>query len=379
MSKTGDYYDECTEHKKVKSEIASAYLFPWANIVGQHAKELHYLDLFSGRGEFKDKSPATPLHVFDKIQEASIKIPWLLDILQVSFYEGKKAYYDVLLKSLKSHNVYSRLKHEPLIKPQKIDAKFIAEISGQIKDATYSFIDPYGYSDISLDLIDGVSKNWGCDCLFYLSISGLVRNIQDPEKEESVTQFFGANALKRVKQSIAIKPEQIPLSKIIMSEIKNSLRSGSRKYRVIEYCVEFDNVRRESHYLMFISKHKRGFEIMRDIMLKRGILDNQGYPFLGFSTTMKEDQIQTELPLPSNSQLTFSKRLLADFAKNEIKVEALLENCLEREYPLADAHVRKLLRFLEIEGKVKIMRLDKYGKARKNELIQKHDVIKFLN
>ena len=92
MSKS-DYYEKRTEHKRIKSEIVSQYLFPWANIIGPHSKTLHYLDLFSGKGIFEDGLPATPLMIFNEIEKASARIPWILDKLQLSFFEGKKKFF----------------------------------------------------------------------------------------------------------------------------------------------------------------------------------------------------------------------------------------------------------------------------------------------
>ncbi len=380
MSKTEDYYDKCNEHKRVKSEIASAYLFPWANIIGPHAKDIYYLDLFSGRGKFLDGSAATPLLILDQIQASSGQIPWILEKLHVSFYEGNRKYFDVLESTLKSHPVYSRLRHQPIIELKNIDSNFIGEVLRDIKLGTYSFIDPFGYN-ISLDLIDAVSSNWGCDCLFYLSISGLVRNIQEPEKEGSVKKFFGEDGFKRLIETIEKSPDSDSLSSMILSEIKESLKIRRKNYRVMKYCIEFDKKRRESHYLMFISKNELGIKIMRDIMLKRATTDNQGFPFLGLSPKMKLEESQTELSLgfPSDILETFSKKLSSDFNGKEMSLEVLLETCLEREYPLSDAHLRKIIGFLEQKGKVGVSRFDSNGRERLDKKFQKYDIIKFLN
>lgn len=376
MSKT-DYYEKRTEHKRVKSEIVSKYLLTWVNIIGPKSNELHYLDLFSGRGIYKDGLPATPLMIFNEIEKAAIKIPWILDKLHLSFFEGKKIYYDMLSMTLRQHPIYKLLKNEPIIIKQKIDTNFISNNSNLLRDRTYTFIDPFGYTDISLDLVDSVSKHWGCDCLFYLSISGLIRNIREPKKEESNRNFFGDLGFERLINSI--ENNTTSLSEIILTEIELILRTKNN-YRVIKYGVEFGKMRRVSHFLVFISKHKLGYEKMRHIMIKQGYEDSSGYPILRFSETLKKKQSKAELKLGDRSKnlITYSNQLLEDFGQRVIKVESLLEECVEKEYPLANTHIKKLLRYLEVNDKVLISRLDMNGNPRAGERIQRHDIVSFI-
>jgi three-Cys-motif partner protein len=34
---------------------------------------------------------------------------------------------------------------------------------------SFSFIDPFGYKGLSLNIIKGVIKDWGCDCVFFFN------------------------------------------------------------------------------------------------------------------------------------------------------------------------------------------------------------------
>ncbi|MCH8748675.1 hypothetical protein IH781_02900, partial [Patescibacteria group bacterium] len=203
--------------------------------------------------------------------------------------------------------------------------------------------------------------------LFYLSISGLIRNLREPNKEESNRKFLGDLGFERLINSIKNKTTSLPLSEIILTEIEHILRKKNN-YRVIKYCVEFDKMRRESHFLVFISKHKLGFEKMRDIMIKHGYEDSSGFPILRFSETLKQKQSQAELKLGDQSKnlIKYSNQLLEDFSQRLIKVESLLEECLEKEYPLANTHIRKLLMYLEAKEKISLRRLGMERSSRSN-------------
>lgn len=380
MAKSERYYDECSEHKRVKSVIVSRYLKPWAKIVGPYANKINYLDLFSGRGKFKDKeeTPATPLLIFDAIQEASLEIPWILEKLQVSFYEGRKDYFEVLEKSLKEHSIYEKLEHRPIIEKKKIDANFIFNVASKVNGPLYSFIDPFGYKGYSLEVIDNVTKDWAWDCLFYLSIAGLVRNIQIPEQEQNLRVFFGDKGYNKLRQRIEERRAISPFSELIFTDIEQILRER-RKYFMAPYCVEFDDKKRPSHFLVFLSKHERGFKIMRDMMIARGFKDSYGLPLLMFSPKSMQEKAQLELALniEAGSLNRYSKRLLRDFSGIRISFPDFSATCVQKGYLLQDAHLKIVLTYLEKIEKVKIERLDKLGRPRKDKRIFKYDYIGF--
>ena len=378
MAKSEDYYDECTEHKRVKSEIASRYLKPWAKIVGVHADEIYYLDLFSGRGKFKDNAgtPATPLLIFEAIQEASLEIPWILDKLQVCFYERRKDYFEVLEESLKEHAIYEKLKHKPIIEKKEIDSQFISKVSSNVNGPLYTFIDPFGYKGYSLEVIDNVTRDWGWDCLFYLSIAGLVRNIQISEQEQNLREFFGDEGYDHLRQRINEQGHSIPLSELIFTDIEKILRE-KRNCFMAHYCVEFDDKERPSYYLVFLSKHERGFGIMRDMMIARGRKDSYGLPELVFSpkTMHERQQLEFALQFETYSLKHYSERILADFAGSRMSFPRLSADCVKKGYLLQDAHIRIVLTYLEKRKKVTIERFDKNGGARRDDKIMKYDFI----
>lgn len=378
MSSSDKYYEKCSDHKRVKSEIVSSYLIPWVKIVGEHSKGLHYLDMFSGRAIFEDGSPATPLMILDEIEKALIEIPWILEKLRLSFYEGDAKNFDILNRVLRSNHTFDKLKNEPCIESKKINKEFISKISNQIEPGTFTFIDPFGYKDITLDLIDRVTKEWGCDCLFYLSISGLVRNFERIEQEENLRHFFGGDEFEALKKRIEGGKASGSRGEIILTGIEQIL-AEKRKYYTVKYCVEFDKNRKKSHYLMFLSKNKRGFGIMRDIMIARGIKDRYGLPQLLFSPKLdlEQNQLEFNLGIETGNLKYYSGRLLADFGGLRMQFPVLARECLNKGYLLQDAHIRIVLTQLEKKGKIKIKRLDKNGKIRSDNKITKYDIVYF--
>jgi len=49
------------EHTKVKHAILQGYLGGWLPILGSYHQNICYFDCFSGRGEYQDGSPGSPV------------------------------------------------------------------------------------------------------------------------------------------------------------------------------------------------------------------------------------------------------------------------------------------------------------------------------
>ena len=130
---------------------------------------------------------------------------------------------------------------------------------------------------------------------------------------------------------------------------------------------------------MFVSKDKRGFGIMRDIMIARGTKDRYGLPLLVFSPKLDQEQSQFELNLgfETLSLKYYSSRLQRDFRGTKINFPTLANDCLARGYLLQNSHIKIVLRELENNGNILIERFDKDGNKRSGKNITKYDMIYF--
>ncbi len=368
MSNTQDYWKEQKEHSRLKSEIVAAYLVPWAKIVGRRCEQLQYLDLFSGKGRFDDGKPSTPILILDEVE----KLPGLESKLKLFFYESKRDLRDSLAHEIEAHPIHRRLRHAPVVSSEKITVDFADLIARTVQQGTYTFIDPFGYSHLSLDLIDVVTRRWGCDCMFYLSISGLERNIRQQEKRPRIIDFFGERAFQRLHKSLQSGDSDIDVGTQILNEVERALQER-HKYYFLRFLVELDNAKRPSHYLVFLSKHHLGFTIMRDIMLKRGQKDEHGIPSLLFSPTRIDDQLSLALITPGDNLGKLAAKVMRDFAGETVLLESMLKRCVAMSYPYSDAHVRKALEYLKSDGKLVVLRdgvIAGAGKPKKGDLVR---------
>ena len=352
MSQTGDFWNEQKEHSRIKAEIVSKYLVPWANIVGKRLQSLRYLDLFSGKGTYKDGGRSTPLLILDEVGTS----PGLAERLQIEFFEEDTDSLGQLERAVLEHPVYPSLVHKPQFHNVHISPEFAEKLASQAGPGTYTFIDPFGFKEISLEMVDSATRSWGSDSVFYLSTSGLVRNLAQVEKVPSISTFFGDGAFQTLLERVQDDESSPDVAKIVLDETLNALRE-KRQYRVMPFLVEFDDCKRDSYHLLFCSKNKLGFKIMRDIMLTRGITDEHGISAPIYSELRHRERDQYSLPFLTTGDLLdkLMKKVIKDFGGRRVLVEVLMDECLERSYMYKNTHIRVALRHLRDQRLLRVI------------------------
>jgi three-Cys-motif partner protein len=269
--------------------------------------------------------------------------PSLAEVLQMHFYEGDSEYIRKLQEKMSTHAAWANLRFIPEFQHITLDLEKTIQIGRNAPDGTFSFIDPFGYKEISLDLLLAVSQQWGCDTLFYFNASGIERNIRDISKSEQMVRLFGLDGYNELKSCLDSRRESsLPI--IAVEMLKTSLTSRKRVY-FLPFCMEFDERRYPSHFLIFLSKHQRGFQKMREIMIRKSLKDTHGFPLYMHSPQREKDAEQWELPLvlQESRMSVFAKELLKRFGGKTITYGELTDRCLILGCPYPNALVRKTL------------------------------------
>ncbi|MEX2641970.1 MAG: three-Cys-motif partner protein TcmP [Acetobacterales bacterium] len=169
------FFEERTDQSEVKARIVQKYFYAWANVVIPTAEKrsgrIAYIDLYAGPGRYRDGAASTPILVL----EHAIKHPKISKML-VAFFNDKDLHKtDTLRSEVESLDGIDKLKHKPIISCGEIDDDAEEYFSQNRLIPTFSFIDPFGYKGLSLKIIKGVIKDWGCDCVFFFTTTGLTR------------------------------------------------------------------------------------------------------------------------------------------------------------------------------------------------------------
>ena len=370
MTDSKDHFKKLKKSTRVKIDIVTEYFSIWANIMQNASicrnKILTYMDLFSGPGIYDDGNPSTPIRILSYVS----KNIYLLENLKTEFYEGENKYFLKLQKNIQSHEAYNKLKFEPVINPKVITPEIADELN--LCDCTFCFIDPFGYKDLHLDLFHNVTKNWGCDCVFYFNTRGIVRNFDNETQNKYWTNIFGNEGFKRIKERHEHE-KNTRFEKIIIDELQNTLENEGVKF-FIPFAIEFEEKEMISHHLVFITKHELGFRKMKEIMYKHSLKDgdipqyiskNINYVQLGFSFDMNIGALQD--------------LLLKDFSGQEISVAKIYEKCNKWGYLYVDKNIKDALIKLESRNLINVDKpIDK--RMRKDQItLGEARIVTFLN
>lgn len=273
MSHNRDFWDRQRPHSKVKTEIAVQYFRKWANIMKTRAEKLTYLDLCSGRGIFRDGTLSTPLLILDE----AIKDPLICKKLHSHFLEEDTDCYNVLKREIAGRSSYRLLDHPPNVQNCEITSEVIDRLP--IDECTFTFIDPWGYDVLSMELLQKAIGKWGNDCLFYISVDGVRRNLDIPAEQEDLTKIFSEAGLTELKEFEPRRSRARSFHQQLILSLKKALASTTRKsLYTIPFAVEKEERRTVSHYLVFLCKSWVGFDKMKSIMADRSLSNTEGEP-----------------------------------------------------------------------------------------------------
>lgn len=158
-------------------------------------------------------------------------------------------------------------------------------------------MDPWGYKGLSLRLIHALLKDWGCEVVFFFNYNRINMGIQNPMVDRHMRALFG-DRLDQVRVS---------LEGLSPTERESALRRElGEALRVIggQYLIPFRFGRRDdraSHYICFVTKSPIGYEIMKDVMAREGVADDDGVPRFEYIPPMVGRQLPFALERPFQS------------------------------------------------------------------------------
>jgi len=241
-----------------------------------------------------------------------------------------------------------QLKYEPKFYNLKIGEDIINTIIEPVKCPALLFIDPCGYKGLSLEMIWSVLKGWGCDCLFFLNYNRINMALQNPCVDKTITDALGKDTIQKIRgRSPGLAPKEKEAA--VIEEIASFF-----KYRGAQYLLPFRfldrNDRRTSHYLILVTKHFKGYDIMKDIMAKESQKDNSDVPSFEYSYSSSDNQILFPYAQPLSE---LPGMLLGEFKHVTIELDTLYKRHSVGK-PYTKKNYRSVLNQLEEEGQIEI-------------------------
>lgn len=345
------FFDERTDQSEVKARIVQKYFYAWANVIMPTAQRsggrIAYIDLYAGPGRYKDGSASTPLLVL----QHAIADPRLASMLVTLLNDSDGDKTSTLQMEIDSLAGIGNLKHKPVVSCGEIDEE-AEKYFNQVKLVpSFSFIDPFGYKGLSLNIIKGVIKDWGCDCVFFFNYNRINAGIGNQAVARHMDALFGKERADVLRQRL---PDLTPEMReaLILEELASEIKALGGTH-VLPFTFRNSSGTRTSHKLVFVSKSFKGYAIMKDIMAKESSTEDQGVPSLTYSPADFSMPLLFSLQQPLDQLRAL---LLEDFAGQELSVADIYERH-SVDTPYVMKNYKESLTQLETEGKVAVRSL----------------------
>jgi len=260
---TDDFFEEGRDASRVKAEIVVKYLVAWGRVMASQTRgHLLYFDPFAGPGAYADGSRSTPLLCLD----AAIANMQLAQQLVMVLGDRDQGYCEELRGHIDETAGIETLANAPIVVCDDVDHDLAAMLARTDLAPTFAFLDPWGYKGLSLDLVNSLLKDWGCDCLFFFNYNRVNAGLTNPKVDEHVTALFGAERAQCLRDEIqGLTPDA--REAVVMGALLAALKEGAGDFVHLFRFMTPDG-KRTSRYLVFASKHFLGYEIFRDITAK---------------------------------------------------------------------------------------------------------------
>lgn len=340
------FFEERKEQSEAKARIVSKYFTAWANVVMSTAQraggKIAYVDLYAGPGRYRDGAMSTPLLVL----QSAINHPRISQMLVSFFNDSDPNKIATLKREISKLPGIGNLAYQPVVRCGEVDAE-AENYFGQTRLVpTFSFIDPFGYKGLSLKIIRGVIKDWGCDCVFFFNYSRINAGISNPYVEEHINALFSKARANKLRQML-VGQDPIFREAAILEELANEIKELGGQF-VLPFTFKSTLGTRTSHKLIFVSKNFKGYEIMKDIMAKESSTQDEGVSSFTYSPADRATPLLFSLAQPMSE---LRESLLKSFAGRMLTFNQLYrEHSVDR--PYTSKNYREALKQLEDEGRI---------------------------
>ena len=281
MDKREDFFEETREQSVIKATIVEKYFDTWAGIItatqdrkgkGKGDKKIGYVDLFAGPGRYKSGAVSTPLRILEK----AVSNPVYAERLVSIFNDKAPENVSILRTAIAAIHGIEKLKYQPNVWNEEVGDKIAARFESINLIPILAFIDPWGYKGLTLRLVEAFLKNWGCDCIFFFNYARINAGLGNDMVREHMDALFGG------ERAAALRIEMEGMSPgereaTIVENLTEALSAFGGKY-VLPFCFKNDKGNRTKHHLILVTKHFKGYEVMKDIMARSSTAADQGVP-----------------------------------------------------------------------------------------------------
>lgn len=334
---------------QVKHEILRGYLGGWFGVMGHSVSKALFFDGFAGPGQYSDGSPGSPLIALDVLRRHQA-LNSTCEFLFL-FNEQDPARFQHLQQLVNREkadrplpdNVKVILGNSDFQELSKEIADGISAAKGRLAP-TFAFLDPFGYSGLTMAAIERLFSWSKMDLLVYLDTNSLKRFATSGQVDIRLTELFGTDEYKKAPR--AGDRARLPfLIDLYASQLK--ARCGFAHSQTFQ----MRNSKGQPIYnLVYATGHSTGLRIIKDAMWKVA-------PDGSFAFDARHAN-QDMLPIAMDTAGPLSVILEAAHHGHALTV-ANLEDYVLVSTRFLKGHLRGALRVLEAGNRISVSRDDK--------------------
>lgn len=243
------------EQTMVKHEVFKSYFDKWVKIVG-HKNRLNFIDCFGGCGIYDHEGkryPGSPIIASQIIEKnsSSLNRDCCVTILDNNQRCIKNIPHAFRLFNCNCKYGVCNADFETFINNKLTEL----DNEGKTLCPTFFLIDPYGYK-IKLDTIERLMKVKNSEVYFNFMFNAVNRGISSGKVDDTMDELFGCTEWRDCQQLHGSVREAC-----IINLIRNQFKQFSRY--VLPYRICFPTVDRTYFYMIHLTNHVRGCEIMK--------------------------------------------------------------------------------------------------------------------
>lgn len=315
-------------HTCAKHAILERYLKAWFPILSQQSRRVQrrseqilFIDGFAGPGEYTNGQPGSPVIALTAALRHAKEFPVPIQFLFIEEREDRFERLETVL------NRYQKQIHQSskirLVSPRQGDCNLVLNemLDQHEKQGTHfgpalAFLDQFGYSAVSMQLITRILAFPQCEVFSYLDYKGMNRWIADSSKAPSFDCTWGGGEWRE-----AIDLPESERRPFLLETYKKALRERARAKYVCAFSM-FDKYDSPLYWLIFSTNHVRGLEEMKKAMWS---VDGNG----GFKFSDKDNPGQLRLLDEEFDQPWLAEQLSKKLAGRTMTVAQVKEFVLD--------------------------------------------------
>ena len=358
------FFADQSEQSAVKAHIVSSYFSAWSRVIQKWNTPMAYIDLFCGPGKYENDKPSAPL----LIVQNTMSNPALLHKMSFVFNDKDSNNTTMLQQSISQLDENAKLKGRLQFYNETVEQDFYSRLNIPANMPVLSFVDPFGYKGLTMNLINRLINNSGSDCIFFFNYNRINMALSSNTKfDEHLKSLFGDNRTAELKKQLAHQPPE-RREPIVLNALIDALRENKSNY-VLPFKFYSTEMLRTSHFIIFVTKHPLACKIMKQIMYSNSAKDSDGVATFSFEDSRNFGAGFEQLTIFDRPIQSLRDDILRKYTGRTVSVGSIC-NDVDCDFSshFVSKNVKDLLKELELEGKISVTtgRKQKYRNGKLN-------------